>query len=1028
MRPCSATAWLLAAWCTCVAAADTTLDVSQYRRTTWNLRDGFLEGARIVSMAQTPDGWLWLGTERGLFRFDGVTATRWRPPAGSGLPDEYVSALGATRDGTLWIGTFKGLARWRGGELATYPELSGHMIDNVLEDHEGTVWIATQRASDSGLLCSFREGTLRCEGGDGKFGRAVGSLFEDSSGKLWVSGVTGLWRIGRDAAGPIPVNDYGAGFQSLAADGDALLVADGRLRRLSDGRLEPVPWLPPDVRVSRILRDRHGAFWMATHDRGLLHAHDGRVDALGRADGYAVETVAHMFEDREGNLWVANVDGLDRFAEPRAAPLSWRQGLASRALGAVVASRDGGIWLSTATGVYRWRDGAFTVFRERSTPPANTGIDPIFGPRTRVVAAGIPEGYSSLLEDSRGRLWIGSTAGVGWLAGDRFVRAAGIPGGLIDAIAEDKDGNVWIANRDAGLFRWKAGSRLEKLPWAAFGHTDHGRRLAADPRKGLWIAFANGGIVHWADGRALATYGAPEGLPDGQARQVRADADGAIWVASTGGLTRLKDGRAATLNAACGLPCDSVDWIAEDTAGAYWLYMACGVVRIPRADMGAWMAASDRGAAQPKVAPSAILTDGDGVRTLMFRGSASPHMARAADGRLWLTSFDGAIVVDPARLTSGSAAPPVVVERIVADRDEHEASQALRLPPLVRDLRIDYTALTLTAPEKVRFRYKLEGRDRDWMDAGNRRRAFYTDLPPGDYRFRVVAASNAGAWNEQGAAIAFSIAPAWWQTTWFRVAAVLAVALLLYGIYRMRMRQVSRAFGATLDARVNERLRIARDLHDTLLQSFHGLILRFQAASSLLPARPVEAKTVLDNAIDQAAEAVTEGRDAVQGLRASSSETNDLADSISAFGDTLARERDDAPALRVEVQGASRTLHPILRDEIFRVAAEALRNAFRHSGATHVEVEIRYGERELRMRVRDDGKGISAQMLGRGRAGHYGLAGMRERAALIGGKLTVWSAPGAGTEVELAIPASHAYAARPSTGPHPFSDKMEAGQ
>src|SRR5262249_30898570 len=311
---------------------------------------------------------------------------------------------------------------------------------------------------------------------------------------------------------------------------------------------------------------------------------------------------------------------------------------------------------------------------------------------------------------------------------------------------------------------------------------------------------------------------------------------------------------------------------------------------------------------------------------------------------------------------------------------------------------------SLVAPEKMQFKYKLEGRDRDWIDAGNRRQAFYTDLDPGSYRFRVIASNNSGVWNEQGATLEFSVAPAYWQTWWFRGLVIAALAALLWTLYRWRVRQIGREFSLTLDARVAERTRIARELHDTLLQGFHGVLLRFQTALELLPQRPNDARQILASTIDQAAAAITEGRDAVQGLRISATETNDLADSIRALADELAEEGGGNVGVRMEVQGAARPLHPIVRDEIFRIASEALRNAFRHAGAQQIEVELRYDPRELRLRVRDDGRGIESAVLSAGgREGHFGMQGMRERAKGIGGRLTVWSAAGSGTEVELSV-------------------------
>jgi signal transduction histidine kinase len=358
----------------------------------------------------------------------------------------------------------------------------------------------------------------------------------------------------------------------------------------------------------------------------------------------------------------------------------------------------------------------------------------------------------------------------------------------------------------------------------------------------------------------------------------------------------------------------------------------------------------------------------------------------------------------------------MLIEQIVADRKTFDADLdgrgPVRIPPRLSDLEIDYTAFSLVAPEKVLFRYKLENHDSDWHDVGTRRQAFYNDLPPGNYRFRVIASNNSGVWNETGASLDFVVDAAYYQTTWFILSVVAAFLIMLFGIYQLRVRQVARQFDRTLEARIGERTRIARDLHDTLLQSFHGLLLRFQTASNLLPGRAAEAKQQLDIAIDQAAEAITEGRDAVQGLRFSTVETNDLALAIQTIGEELGTNvpGENSSEFRVEVEGTPRDLHPILRDEIYRIATEALRNAFRHAEALQIEVEIRYDERQFRLRIRDDGKGIDRNILnGDGRGGHYGLPGMRERAGLIGGKLTVWSELDSGTEVELTVPASKAY-------------------
>jgi signal transduction histidine kinase len=330
-------------------------------------------------------------------------------------------------------------------------------------------------------------------------------------------------------------------------------------------------------------------------------------------------------------------------------------------------------------------------------------------------------------------------------------------------------------------------------------------------------------------------------------------------------------------------------------------------------------------------------------------------------------------------------------------------------------LEIDYIGLSLVAPEKMQFRVKLEGQDNDWRVPTDPRHSHYTNLRPAKYRFHVIASNNSGVWNEQGDSLEFSIAPAYYETNWFRALCVLAFLTLLWTAYQHRVRRLQHDFEMTLDGRVAERTRIARDLHDTLLQSFQVLLLHLQVASQLLPERPIEAKSKLDRTLDQAESAVTEGRDAVRALRASTFESNDLARAISMLGEELKAASNNAePQLRLTVEGESRDLHPIIRDETYKIAAEALRNAFRHSHAQQIEVEIRYEREQFRLRVRDDGKGIDTAVLSGTleTEGHYGIRGMRERASVIGGKLVVRSEIDAGTEIELRVPGGTAYAKR----------------
>jgi signal transduction histidine kinase len=352
------------------------------------------------------------------------------------------------------------------------------------------------------------------------------------------------------------------------------------------------------------------------------------------------------------------------------------------------------------------------------------------------------------------------------------------------------------------------------------------------------------------------------------------------------------------------------------------------------------------------------------------------------------------------------------VEDVLADGSPVERTAALTIPPRPDRITFGFAALSLSVPDRVRFRYRLDGFDHDWSEPVAERQAVFTNLGPGTYRFRVIASNSEGVWNSAEAVIPFRIAPAWPQMPVFWAAIGMLAAGGIWGGYRLRVRQLARQLDVRFDERLAERSRIARELHDTLLQNFQGALLRFGAVTYMLPDRPAEARASLENAIDQARHAIVEARDAVQGLRSPASATNDIAAAIATLADTLSHdEAGQRPGVRVNVEGAPRDLPPTVQDEVYRIAGEALRNAFRHAHASRIEVDIRYDQRRFRVRVRDDGQGIDAAAAGgRPVEGHFGMAGMHERTKLLGGTLSVWSERGSGTEVELTIPASVSYA------------------
>ena len=990
-------------------ALDPSLDVSQYGHTAWTARNGFSVGA-IFAMAQTPDGYLWLGSEFGLFRFDGVQAVPWQPPAGQQLPHKPYALL-VTRDGTLWIGTFAGLASWNGDKLTRYPEIGDRFVTSLLEDREGTVWagiLGPTSDRPTGQLCAIRSGHAQCDLQGGAFGTFVWSLFEDSSGTLWAGAESGVWRWKPGSPRRYETPGMRIGDLTRTDDGQVLIgVSGGGLLQFAGDRLESYPIRDPtnrdrlfpdrNVDSNKLLRDRDGGLWIGTHQRGLVHIHNGRTDVFTKADGLSGDISCSLFEDREGNIWVATTGGLDRFRELPVTTISARQGLSSDATRSVLAATDGSIWVAANDGLTRWKNGQATVFDK---------------------ADGLPHNMTqSLFQDDRGRIWVFTAGGLAHLSDGRFVAVPGVPSKEVLSTTGDGAGGLWLLT-EKSLLHMRDGRVVEDFPWTAMGRHQQASVVVPD-QGGVWLAFwTGGGVLYFEGGKVRASYTTAVGLGKGPVAALQLDRDGALWAATQeGGLSRIKDGRVATLATRNGLPCDTIHWSMEDDDRSLWLYTACGLVRITRTELDGWIADSKRRI------ETALWDAADGVRLRAVSAAAyNPAVAKSADGRLWFLTGEGVAVIDPRHLPFNKVPPPVHIEQVFADGRlywQHlpgETMSDMHLPPLTRDLQIDYVGLSFVAPERMQFRVKLEGQDNDWRVPVNPRHSHYTNLRPGKYTFRVKASNNSGVWNEQGDTLEFRVAPAYYQTNWFRALCVAAFMALLWAAHRIRLRQVHHRFEMTLDARVGERTRIARELHDTLLQSAHGMLLRFQTVSELLPERPTEAKARLDRAIEQTADFITEARDEVQGLRDSTIQTNDLALAINSLGEGLANDSatHGPVTFHVAVEGESRDLHPLIRDEIYKTAAEALRNVFRHAQARRIEVELHYDNEQFRLRVRDDGRGIDRAVLsGQGSEGHYGLAGLRERAALIGGKLDVWSEVDSGTEVELRVPASTAYATAP---------------
>jgi signal transduction histidine kinase/ligand-binding sensor domain-containing protein len=976
--------------CRPVFALDPALDISQYAHTAWKIGGtGFARGP-INAMAQTPDGYILLGTDFGLLRFDGVRTVPWQPPPDQQLPSNYVSGLLVGRDGTLWIGTLKGLVSWKQGKLTPYPEFAGDAISQILEDREGSIWIGGFGVRK---LCAIRKGHVQCFGQDTI--QNVSALYEDSKGNLWVGTEEGIWQWQPGPPKFYPLPRQTNFIRGLAEDDNGALLIGIRngLQRLVDGKIEsayPFPGSAKDAEVSRLRRDRDGAVWIAT-SRGLVHVHQRQIDVFAQSDGLSSEKVQNLFEDREGNIWVVTPTGLDSFREFAIVTSFVDQGLLSNSVLSVLGAKDGTVWIGTGRGLNRWIDGHVT------SPSTGTGGRGSLTGRT----------VDSLFEDDRGRIWISAADETGYLENDQFISIASVPGS-VSSIAQDVQGNIWMVHQQQGLLRLSRDDTVQKFSWAMLGRRDSARIVLADHKQaGLWLGFVQSGTAYFADGQIRASYTTSDGLADGAVSEFGLEPDGTLWVATDGGLSRLKNGHFATLTSKNGLPCDGVHWIIEDDAHSTWLHMPCGLVRIPGSELDAWTAAADRGNDAQHTIHGTVFDSGDGVKSWAASGGIRPQVAKSSDGKLWFRNQEGVGVVDPRHLAFNNVPPPVHVEQVIADHKDYDVNAPLRLPPRMRDLQIDYTALSFVAPEKVRFKYKLEGMDDNWQDAGNRRQAFYTNLAPRNYRFRVIASNNSGVWNETGASFDFSVDPAYYQTTWFRLSVVAGFLVLIAAVYQLRMRQVAQRF----DLRMQERMRVAQDLHDTLLQGCLSAAMRLHLAVDNLP-DDAPLKEPLTQIQQLMTRVLDEGRVALRGLRFADSDKHDLEQAFLRTPDETAPGNE--VAFRVAVEGRRRPLHPLIRDEVYRIGREAILNAFRHAHAQNIEVEIDFMPKQLRVLVRDDGSGIDPALASSGREGHFGLSGMRERADRIGGRLTVSSRSTVGTEIDLTVPGKIAFQVKPS--------------
>jgi signal transduction histidine kinase/ligand-binding sensor domain-containing protein len=941
-------------------------------------------GGAVHAIAQTPDGYLWIGAQNGLFRFDGVSFRKFDFSKLSPFPAGPVFGLEVDANGGLWI-------------LLASPGLLRH--------HNGVFEVPIPRAT----LTSGATALGRGISGDVLFSQPE---------------YPSRYRAGR--LQEISPSASGLGIEiaiTEAADGSVWLGSrDDGLLRIQDGKVSAVPGLP-DHKINCLNPSAKGDLWIGT-DNGLAHWENGRVVSRDIPAALTHMPILALARDSDSNIWVGTENGMARIDASGNVALDRRHRAGERPVNAIFEDRERNLWVGRPDGLEQYHDIPFFTY-ESTTKDVSGNQGPLYvdaagrtwygpssgglqwlrgGERGRVPNFGNDVVYS--LAGAPGELWAGTlksglirvrTEGNTYSL-RAFTAADGLANGPVVAICRQHNGAIWAGTLNGGISQVR-GDHIATYTTADGLDSNAITAIEEGSGETLWIATANG-----LQRRAKGAWQAPpnqDELPPGRINSLLTDHAGVLWIGTDSGLALARNGRVTAVRNSPPSLQGQILGLADDGRGYLWIVTDSHVVRVVR------KALLDSAFAAPALREFDI-TDGlmstEGIR-------CDRPVARDSSQRIWMSLRWGICVVNPAHIASSLPAIPHI-ESIAVDGDRINSWKPLRLSSGYRRLEFEFLAISLTAPERVRYRYRLDPFDGRWMEPTDMRHAVYTNLSSGSYRFRLVASNGDGAFNGPETTIAVQVVPRFWQELWFQLVSGLAAMLAAFTLYRLRMRRLTSELKLRFEERLAERTRIARELHDTLLQTIQGSKM---IADDALEKNtdPAQMSCAMERLSKWLGQAVQEGREALKALRHSTTEGNSLAEALQRAGDECRLQK--SMEFELVVEGSSGDMHPIVRDEVYRIGYEAIRNACKHSKATLLNVKLSYLD-DLVLRVRDNGIGFQSSADRENTPSHFGLVGMHERAGRIRAKLTISSSPGRGTQVELVLPRSLMFHEYPGDG------------